>query len=84
MLNPFKSASGWQPLTIELFGCQHSAVDSTPAVTLVDRHVEVSTLHDCVFVAGLDIEIGRVRENNDTYFRTHLANAKTQAAFLSE
>ena len=57
MLNPFESSSTWRPMTIELFGCRHSDVDSTPAATFINERVEVSNLHDCVLVAGPEIEI---------------------------
>ena len=44
VLNPIES-NGFPALTIELFGCWHSDVDSNPAVTVIDGPVEVSTLH---------------------------------------
>ena len=44
-------------MTIELFGCRHSDVNSTPAATFINERVEVSNLHGCVRVAGVEIEI---------------------------
>ena len=52
-------------MTIELFGCRHSDVDSTPAATFINERVAVS-LYDCVRVAlRLEIEIKSV----DFYYR---------------